>query len=156
MIGNWPKYRYKQFKKSQMKRHGIPINYGNVHTKEIKRSLKREKHTREKDDSNMTTITQLIGDFAKQSSFLSLDPEHPLVTTAESDAISLSPNKPDENEPVEVKSKSTFQKMKHKIQKSFHRKPSAELNDGDDEQVATNSDAHSAGSHKSNQSLDQI
>jgi hypothetical protein len=144
MIGNWPKYRYKKYKKNHMKRHGIQISYGNVHTKEIKRSLKREKHEREKEDSSMVTITHLMEDLAKQTSFLSLDPEHPIVAN-ELDKTSLSSLKSAENEPVEIKSKSKFQKMKHKVRKSFHRKTNP-----DDEQMATNSDAASVGS------LDQV
>ena len=155
-IGNWPKYRYKKYKKNSMKRHGVQITYGNVHTKEIKRSLKREKHARDKDDAAPTTITHLMEDLAKGSSFLSLDPEHPIVAT-ELDMTSLSSYKSAENEPMEIKAKSGFQKLKDKIQKPFHKKKRrADCNHGDDEQMATNSDAASLGSHKSNQSLDQV
>jgi len=157
-IGNWPKYRYKKYKKNYMKKHGIQISYGNVHTKEIKRSLKREKHEREKEDAIPVTITHMMEDLAKQASFLSLDPEHPIVPI-EFDKMSGSSFKSTENEPIEMKSKSTFQKVKHKIRKSFKKKDKTSANqDDDDEQMATNSDAASVGneSNKSNQSLDRL
>jgi hypothetical protein len=163
-IGNWPKYRYKKYKKNHMKKHGIQISYGNIHTKEIKHSLKIEKHERKKQDPYPVNVTMMMDNLAKQTSFLSLDPEHPIVPI-ELDEISLSSFRSAENEPVETKSTSTLHKMKEKVKKSFKRKKkissNTNINDGDDEQMATHSDATSHTSvgdesQKSNQSLDKL
>lgn len=150
MIGNWPKYRYKKYQRNYMKKHGIQISYGNVHTKDIKRSLKREKHERHKVDCSPQTIIHMMGDLAKQSVFLSLDPEHPLVPT-ELERSSITSIKFDEDEPSgETKPKSTFEKVKRKMSKPFKRtdKRSSKLGvpDGNNGHSLSNSDAGSIAS----------
>jgi len=93
----------------------------------------------------------MMEDLAKQTPSLLLDPKHPIV--------------PIENEQIETKSTSTFHKMKDKIKKSFKRKnklaDNTSTDDGDDEQVATNSDVASRTSannefQNSSQSLDKV
>ncbi len=158
-IGNWPKYRYKKYKRHHMKKHGIQINYGKIHTKEIKRSLKDEKHERKKEESQPTTVINMMEDVAKQTSFLSLDPKHPIVPV-EHDKLSQLSSKSMESEENNNKSESSFHKIKDKIKNSFRRKH--KQSDGDDnEQMATNSDVASRihdgeEIQKSNQSLDKV
>jgi len=83
--------------------------------------------------------------FAKQTSPLLLDIEHP-IPSIELDKVSLSSFKSVDNEQFETKPKSTFQKIKHKIKKSFKKKhetsDNLNIND-DDEQISTSSDASS-------------
>jgi hypothetical protein len=159
-IGNWPKYRYKKYKRRHMKKHGIQINYGNIHTKAIKHSLKIEKRERTKEEQQAVNVTHMMEDVAKNTSFLSLDPQHP-ITPIDFDKISLSSSKSIENEHTNTKSSSTLHKMKAKIKKSFKRKHKASANPGtDEEQTATNSDVASRTSggdelQKSNHSLDK-
>ncbi len=163
-ISNWPKYRYKKYKRSYIKRHGVQINYGNIHTKEIKHSLKKEKHERKKEDPYPVHVTHMMEDLARQTSFLLLDPEHANVPI-NLDKVSLSSMKSNESELTEKKSPSTLHKMKHKIKKTFKRKNKKSANltvdDGDNEQITTNSDASSRTSacdefQKSNPSLDKV
>ena len=163
-IGNWPKYRYKEYKRNYMKNHGIQISYGNVHTREIKRVLKKEKRRRGKGDPNAMTITHMAEDLSKQVPFISLDPEHPIVPM-EMDKASLSSFKSLENEPIETKPKSKYQKMKHTVKKYFKRKhkvvAQSNVSDDDNEHLAINSDAASFASanddcHSSRQSLDKV
>ena len=147
VIGNWPKFRYKKYQKNYMKKHGIQISYGNVHTKDIKRSLKKEKHERHKLDCSPQTIIHMMGDLAKQSTFLSLDHQHPLVPT-ELERASVTSIRFDKDEPSgEAKPKSTFEKVKHKISKPFKRtdKRSSKLDvpDGNNGHRSSNSDAAS-------------
>ncbi|CAF0762456.1 unnamed protein product [Adineta ricciae] len=143
-IGNWPKYRYKKYKRHNMKKQGIQINYGNIHTKEIKHSLKEEKHERKKEDSRPVTVTNMMEDVVKQTPFLSLDPTHPIVPTDLNKNLALSRNS-SENDADHTKPTSTFEKMKQKIKKSFKRKHkvSAQHATDDEEQMAANSEAAS-------------
>ncbi len=159
VIGNWPKYRYKKYKINHMKKHGVQINYGNVHTKQIKHSLKLEKCKRKNEEESIKHVSNMMEDLAKQTPRFLLDPEHPI----DPDKISLSSTKSMENEDKKIKSESTFHKMKHKIKKSFKRKTKVAANqdmDSDFEQIATNSDAASHTNsdtiQKSTQSLDKL
>lgn len=121
MFSHGPKYRYKKYQRNYMIKHGIQISYGNVHTKDIKQSLKKEKRERDKVDASPQTIIHMMGDLAKQSMFLSLDPEHPIVPT-DLERASITSIKFDEEEPSgEAKPKTTFGKVKRKISKSFKR-----------------------------------
>ncbi|CAF3513215.1 unnamed protein product [Adineta steineri] len=78
-----PKYRYKKLRQTHMKKHGIPINYGNIQTKEIKHSLKHEKLQRKYTEEPSSYLTNMMEDVPKSISFLSLDPQHPVspITT---------------------------------------------------------------------------
>lgn len=135
-----------------MKKQGIQITYGNIHTKDIKHFLKKEKHQRKKDDAYPTNVANMMSDVAKQTSFLSLDPDRPIVPI-DLEKASLSSFKSIDNEQFEQKtSQSTFQKIKNKVKKTFTRKhkvsENSQLNDGDDdddndEQMTLNIDAPS-------------
>lgn len=149
-----------------MKKQGIQISYGNIHSKDIKHFLKEEKRQRKKDDAYPPTVTSMLGDVVKQTSFLSLDPEHP-IKPIDLDKTSLSSFKSVDNEQFETKSKSRYQQIKNKVKKTFKRKnkisDNTNVNDDDehDEQTAINSDAASRTStgddlKKSNQSLDKV
>ncbi|CAF1020786.1 unnamed protein product [Adineta steineri] len=147
-IGNWPKYRYKKYKRRHMKKHGIEINYGNIHTKEIKRSLKDEKHQRKNYESQLINVSNMMEPVVKKMSFVSLDPEHP-ITPADLEKVSVLSTKSVESEDNhQTKSPSTYKKMKQKFKKTFKRKHkvSASQKTDDEEQLATNSDAASCAS----------
>jgi hypothetical protein len=164
VIGNWPKYRYKKYKRRHMKKHGIQINYGNIHTKQIKRSLKVEKHERKKYEHSLSNVCNMMENVAKETTRLLLDPEHPndcdklslsSTKSAESEHAST---KSTENERTSTKPKSTFHKIKQKVKKSFKKKHKRTFNpymNGDDEQTATNSDARDE-FQKSNHSLNKV
>jgi hypothetical protein len=159
-IGNWPKFRFKKYKRDHMKKHGIQINYGNIQTKEIKHSVKQEKRQRKNEDSYPVNVSIMMEDLAKLTPSLLLDPKYPIVPIE----LDKSAYKSSKNEQIETKSTSTFHKMKLKIKKSFKKDEPADntsTDDGDDEQVATNSDVASRTSdnnefQKSNQSLEKV
>lgn len=158
-IGNWPKYRYKKYKRRHMKKRGIQINYGNVHTKEIKRSLKDEKRGRKKEENQPINVTKMIEDVPKQTAFLSLDARHP-ITPIELDKTSVSSFKSIENERSNPRSPSTFRRMKERIKNSFIKKYKGSTKQNV-ELLATYSDAasHTSGGdeiRKSNRSLDKV
>ncbi|CAF0837615.1 unnamed protein product [Rotaria sordida] len=140
----WPKGRYKKYKNYHMKKHGIEINYGQIHTHEIKHSLKREKRERKKERIPSINLTTMVGDIAKQIAFVSLDPELSMAPV-ELDKTSLTLMKSADNKQIDTKPTSTFNRMTKKVKKSFKRKPktSTNSNTDDDGQVATNNDATS-------------
>jgi len=119
-IGNWPKFRFKKYKRDHMKKHGIQINYGNIQTKEIKHSVKQEKRQRKNEDAYPANVSIMMEDFAKQTPSLLLDPKYPIVPIE----LDKSAYKSSKNEQIETKSTSTFHKMKLKIKKSFKKKMS--------------------------------
>ena len=160
-IGNWPKYRYKKYKRHHMKKLGIPINYGNTHTKEIKRWLKAEKRERKKEESQAPHVALMMEDVAKQTTFLSLDPQNPIVPV-EYDRVSMSSRSSIHLDTEHRKSKSAMRKIKDTLKHPFkrHRKSSANPNT-DDEQSAVVGDATSHTStgaelHNSDYSLDKV
>jgi hypothetical protein len=55
-FSNWPKDHYEKYKQNHMKKHEGQLNYGNIHTKEIKYSLKHEKHQRKKEETSSTDL----------------------------------------------------------------------------------------------------
>jgi len=114
-FGNWPKHRYKKYKRSHMKKHGIQINYGNIHTKDIKCSLHHEKHQRKRDEHFPIFLMHMMEDLPEHTSFLSLDPQLP-VRPIQTDK---SPIKTNENERKNRKSR--LRKMKNKVKKSLKR-----------------------------------
>jgi len=120
-----------------MKKHGVQITYGNIHSKEIKHSLKIEKRTRKQEESYPIHVSNMLEDFVKKTPPLLLDPEHP-IPSIEFEKASLSSI---DNEKDETKSKSTLHKIKNKIKISFKKKH--KKSDDDDEQISTNSDASS-------------
>ncbi|CAF0749054.1 unnamed protein product [Didymodactylos carnosus] len=64
-VKQWqPKHYLKQYKRSRMKKHDGQITYGNVHTKQIKRSLKHEKHLRQKiiEENKNEDLAELVRD----------------------------------------------------------------------------------------------
>lgn len=125
VIGNWPKYRYKKYKRTYMKKMGVQITYGNVHTRSIKRSLKKVKRDRERKESQTSTthVANLLEDVARQTKFLSLDSQRPLIPAGlEAPASSAVKPAGSEVQPEAPKTKSTLTKMKHKIKKSLRRK----------------------------------
>ncbi|CAF0893092.1 unnamed protein product [Rotaria sp. Silwood1] len=140
----WPKDRYKKYKRYHMKKHGIEINYGQIHTEEIKHSLKHEKRQRKKERTPSITLMTMMEGLAKQMAFVSLDPELS-IAPIESDKTSLSSMKLANNEQINSKSKSISNRMKEKVKKSVKRKPKSFTNSNtdDDDKVATNSDATS-------------
>ena len=145
-IGNWPKYRYKKYKRHHMKKHGIKITYGNIHTKEIKHSLKVLRRERKKDGSQLHNVTNMMEHLVKQSSYLSLDAEHPIVPGE---------NKSNEADPSAVHSKSTLKKMKDKLKKPFkHKEKASTASNTDNEQVARLTDGDET--HRSSNSLEKI
>ncbi len=119
-----------------MKKHGVQITYGNIHSKEIKHSLKIEKRTRKQEESYPIHVANMLEDYAKKTPNLLLDPEYP-IPSIEFDKASSSSN---DNEQHETKSKSTLHKIKNKIKMSFKKK---HKKSDDDEQISTNSDASS-------------
>jgi len=106
-----------------MKRQGIDINYGNVHTKEIKHSLKQEKLERRKDQEKATTLTEMMGQLTKNASFLFLDVQKPVVKSNES-------SPPSRRSSFSEQTKSTMTKMKDSFRRSFkrNRKPNDNSN----------------------------
>ncbi|CAF4936703.1 unnamed protein product, partial [Rotaria sp. Silwood1] len=140
----WPKDHYKKYKRYHMKKHGIEINYGQIHTEEIKHSLKHEKRQRKKERTPSITLMTMMEGLAKQMAFVSLDPELS-IAPVESDKTSLSSMKLANNEQINSKSKSISNRMKEKVKKSVKRKPKSFTNSNtdDDDKVATNSDATS-------------
>jgi len=122
-IGDWPMYRYKKYRERSMKRQGIDINYGNVHTKEIKHSLKQEKLERRKDQEKATTLTEMMGQLTKNASFLFLDVQKPVVKSNES-------SPPSRRSSFSEQTKSTMTKMKDSFRRSFkrNRKPNDNSN----------------------------
>ncbi|CAF2954437.1 unnamed protein product [Rotaria sp. Silwood2] len=157
----WPRDRYKKYKRYHMKKQGIEINYGQIHTEEIKHSLKHEKRERQKEKLPSVSFMNMMEDLARQIAFVSLDPELP-IAPAEFDKTSLSSMKPADNEQIDNKSTSTFKRMKRINRKSIKGKPKTSTNSNSDnnEQVTTNSDAASRTSvgdelSKSNQSLNK-
>jgi hypothetical protein len=149
-----------------MKKHGIQLNYGNIHTKAIKHSLKHEKLHRQKENPHPVHISHMMEGFAIQSSLLLVPEDH--LAPNDSDQASVSSFKSIDNEQFETKSKSTFHKMKDKFKKTLNRKKKGSdnryLHANDGEQIATSSDAASQASQnsagdeiqKSNQSLDKV
>ena len=138
-IGNWPKYRYKKYKRSYMKRHGISITYGNVHTKEIKHSLKGLKRERTREGSELNNVSNMMETVAKQTGYLSLDAEHPIVPVGGYRATT-------------PPGKSALKKMKDKLKKPFKHKEKA--SNTDNEQAAPSTDGEEK--HKSSHSLEKI
>lgn len=106
-----------------MKRQGIEINYGNVHTKEIKQSLKQEKLERRKDQEKATTLTEMMGQLTKNASFLFLDVQKPVVKSNES-------TPPSRRSSFSEQTKITMTKMKDSFRRSFkrNRKPNDNSN----------------------------
>lgn len=74
-FSDWPKYRYRLYKRNSMKRQGIPISYGNEHTKEIESSLKKEKHDRKKDEGQLLNLISMMEPLVRQTELLALDPQ---------------------------------------------------------------------------------
>lgn len=145
-IGNWPKYRYKKYKRHHMKKHGIRITYGNIHTKEIKHSLKVLRRERKKDGSQLHNVTNMMEHLVKQSNYLSLDAEHPMVPGE---------NTSNDVEPSAMHSKSRLKKMKDKLKKPFkHKEKASTASNTDNEQVARSTDGDET--RKSSNSLEKI
>jgi hypothetical protein len=114
-FGNWPKYRYKKYKRSHMKKHGIQINYGNIHTKDIKCSLHHEKRQRKRDEHFPSFLMHMMEDLPEHTSFLSLDPQHP-VRPIQTDKSHIKTNEDERKH-----RKSRLRKMKNKVKKSLKR-----------------------------------
>ena len=155
MIGNWPKYRYKKYKRDYMKKHGVQISYGNVHTNAIKHCLKEIKHERDKQDSFPVNVAGMMTDLVRQTVFLSLDPDLS-IAPKDIDTQSLSSYKTAENEwPDNAnQQKSTITKIKHKIKKSLRRKKISTTNNNNNtnHEDTSNSDEYS----QTNQSPEQV
>ncbi|CAF3399833.1 unnamed protein product [Rotaria socialis] len=144
-IGFWPKDRYEKRKMHHLKKQGIEINYGEVHTKEIKESLKEETRERQKEKPPSINFINAIGTLARNMSFVSLDPEFS-IAPAEFDAASLASSLMNaaDNEQTDSKLSSPFKMMKTKIRNSLRRKRKTSTRlDVDDEQMANNSDTAS-------------
>ena len=88
---HWPKAHYKKQKRRRMIKNQLPINYGSIHTKEIKDSLKQEKNHRKEDNSAAIHIRNMMEELPKYTSFLSLDPQKPILTA---DSTILAANLP--------------------------------------------------------------
>ena len=78
-----PQHHYRKHQQRQMTRRQIPINYGSIHTEQIQTSLKEEKLHREQDDLSSCYLRTMFEGFPKFTSFLSLDPENPILPTIE-------------------------------------------------------------------------
>ncbi|CAF0767139.1 unnamed protein product [Adineta ricciae] len=103
-LGTRPMYYYRQMKRSRMKKHGFPINYGSIHTKEIKFSLKSEKTQRKQEENGVTNLLNMMEDLPKSMAFVSLDAQHPVVS----------------NSIEQKQKKSRIDKMKAKVKQSLH------------------------------------
>ncbi len=77
-LTNWPKHRYKKHQKHRMIKHQMPINYGSIHTKEIRDSLRKEKLQR-KEENLSSNLRNMMEDLPKCTEFLSLDPQKPIL-----------------------------------------------------------------------------
>lgn len=92
-----------------MKKHGIQMNYGSIHTKEIRCALKYEKDQRQNDEV-----------LPKRTSFLSLDPENSILPIQISRRLVPS-IKPNENEEKNRSSRSRLRTMKDKFKQKLKR-----------------------------------
>jgi len=119
-FSNWPKYPYKKYRKNQMKKRGIPINYGSIHTKEIKYSLKHEKNQRKKDENSSDYLRTMTEDLPNRTSFLSLNPENPILPI-QNDRQPRSSIKTNENEQKNKRSRSRLRAVKDKFKKTLKR-----------------------------------
>ena len=164
-IGNWPKHYYKKYKRDRLKKRGLEINYENLHTKEIRHSLKEEQRERKKNENASFNLNGIMKDFAEQITFVSLYPDLPIEPAKLDQATSSSSTKTANNKQIDETSARTLHRMNEKMKKIFKRrtKPSntPENDDDVDEQAAISSGATSDTSrnnelHKSNQSLNDI
>jgi hypothetical protein len=73
-----PKSGYEKYRKHHLGKHGIQMNYGSVHTKEIRCSLKNETIQRQKDEISCSHIKNMMENLPRSTSFLSLDPLNPV------------------------------------------------------------------------------
>jgi hypothetical protein len=112
-IGNWPKYFYKRHR---MARHGLPMTYGDVHTKEIRHWLKEDEH----ECQQAVHIRHMLENMAEQTRFLSLDVTHPIVPIDLRCAISV-PSETNEFYGQHSNKKSMRRKLTTKWKKSFKR-----------------------------------
>ncbi len=117
-LSNWPKYHYKKYRLHYMEKHGIQMNYGSIHTKAIKYSLKNEKIQRKQDENSCIYIENMMEDLPKYKSFLSLDSQNP-IQSIQKDRTLISPIKTKENEQENRKSPSKLHKMKNKFKKTL-------------------------------------
>jgi hypothetical protein len=141
-FGKWPKYHYKKFKRENMKKQGIEINYGNIHTKEIKCSLKSEKHQRQTEANAPIHLSNMMGDLPKLTTLLSLDlqPSDPSVRM---DKTPIPMIKTKERK----RSKSKLHEMKDKFTNSFKRKDKETIVQ---QQTTTNRTSDDETDHNSN------
>jgi hypothetical protein len=102
-LTTWPKDRYKKHQKRHMIRHQVPINYGSIHTKEIKDSLKHER-IQKQDEHSSSHLRNMMEELPKTTSFLSLDPQKPILSI--------------ENEVKHCKSPSKLHEMKNIFRKT--------------------------------------
>jgi hypothetical protein len=120
-FSNWPKDRYQKYRESQMKKHGIPMNYGSIHTKEIRYTLKHENNQRKKDENTSNHLRKTTEDLPNRISFLSLDPEN-VILPIQIDRRSRSSIKTtNENEQKTKRSRSRLRTMKDKFKKTLKR-----------------------------------
>lgn len=161
-IAYWPKNHYKQRKLRHLKKRGIPITYQEVHTAAIKKSLKDEERERLKEKPPTINFVNMIGDLAKNMSFVSLDPNLSLKPV-DPDTISIvsSLSNLADAENTNSKSQSTFGKMKKKLRSSFKRERRPSYLSVKDEQRGYHSDTASRicdtdARYKSNPSLNKL
>lgn len=129
LLGDWPMHRYKKFRRSYMKKHGIEINYGNVHTSDIKHSLKEEKAERKKEQQRAPTVTNMMAELARNSSFLFLDVQNPVKSNDSPQRL--------RRHSFSEQSKETMKKMKDSFKHSFKRRHKVKSNSNTDHELTT-------------------
>lgn len=100
-----------------MEKHGIPLNYGSIHTKEIKYSLKHEKTQRKKEEPLSNYLTNTTEDLPEHTSYLSLYTDAPRISRRRD----KTPIKINENEEKTKRSSSKLRSMKDKVKKTLKR-----------------------------------
>lgn len=116
-LSNWPKDRYNKYRKYHLEKHGIPMSYGSIHTKEIKDSLKYEKSQRKKDEYLCNQFNDSTEDITENTVYLSITPEYSRESRHR-DRIS---EKTIENDEKSKRSPSKLRAMKDKVKKTLKR-----------------------------------
>ncbi len=108
-----PKYHYKKYKQHQMKKHDIQINYGNIHTKDIKYSLKHEERQRKREEIPSNHLINTTPPSPSNSLYPNLH--------VETNKTPISMIRTTENEQIYLRSAAKLHSMKNKVKDSLKR-----------------------------------
>ena len=112
-VGNWPKTHYRKHRKRHLTRNQIPINYGSIHTKQIRNSLKQEINQRKQEEYSSVHLRNMMEDLPRYTTFLSLDPQNPILSNGKNRSSKAT----DERERSHSRSSSRLREIKNKLRK---------------------------------------